>query len=159
MRLYLETTIWAAFTYFKRIEKDRYDAVSKLLQICKEKGIEVVVSFYTLHEIFLLAFDYVKVSVARKIGKRFMLEILNRDIELIELLSREKRLIHQPRFRMRDRTDIPHAISAFVEKCDYIITYDIHFDSISHLVKVSTPEEFINNLDKITLKKKINHEP
>lgn len=66
--------------------------------------------------------------------------------EVSELLSRESRLVHQSRFKMKDRTDIPHAISAFVENCNYIITYDTHFDKISHLVRVSTLEEFISEL-------------
>jgi len=31
---------------------------------------------------------------------------------------------------MSDRTDIPHAISAFIEGCDCIVTYDSHFDIV-----------------------------
>jgi len=147
MRIYLETTVLAALTHFRNIEKERYNSVSKLLEICKGQQIEMIVSFYTLHEIFLLAFDYFDKTTARKIGKQFVMEILGIEgAELSELLSRESRLIHQSRFKMKDRTDIPHAISAFVENCNYIITYDTHFDEISHLVRVSTPEEFISEL-------------
>ena len=147
MRIYLETTVLAALTYFRNIEKDRCKSVSKLLEICKKRRIELIVSFYTLHEIFLLAFDYFDKATARKIGKRFVIEILSIEgVELTELLSRETKLIYQSRFRMKDRTDIPHAISAFVENCNYIITYDSHFDNISHLVRVSTPEELISEL-------------
>lgn len=145
MKIYLETTVLAALTYFKRVEKERYSSVSKLLDVCRKRGIVLIVSFYTLHEIFLLAFDYFDKMTARKIGKHFLMKILNAEgIELIEMLSREKRLLHHSKFKMKDRTDIPHGISAFVENCDYIITYDTHFDSISHLVKVLTPEEFLS---------------
>ncbi|MDI6810883.1 MAG: hypothetical protein QMD80_04300 [archaeon] len=49
MRIYLETTALAALTYFKNVEKNRYSSVSKLLEICKKRGIELIVSFYTLH--------------------------------------------------------------------------------------------------------------
>lgn len=48
----------AALTHFRNIEKERYKSVSKLLEICKERQIWMIVSFYTVHEIFLLAFDY-----------------------------------------------------------------------------------------------------
>ena len=82
-------------------------------------------------------------------SKQFVMEILSIEgVELLELLSRESRLMHQSRFKMRDRTDIPHVISAFVENCNYIITYDSHFDNISHLVRVSTPEELISELTR-----------
>ncbi|MDI6810882.1 MAG: hypothetical protein QMD80_04295 [archaeon] len=97
-----------------------------------------------VHEIFLLAFDYFDKGTARKIGKHFVMEILSIEgVELTELLSRENRLLYQSKFKMKDRTDIPHGISAFVENCDSIITYDTHFDSISHVIKVLPPEEFI----------------
>ncbi len=113
MRIYLETTALAALTYFRNIEKDRCNSVSKLLEICKKQRIVLIVSFYALHEIFLLAFDYFDKTTARKIGKHFVM--------------------HQSKFKMKDRTDIPHAISAFVENCNYIITYDTHFDHIMSL--------------------------
>ena len=58
MRIYLESTVLAALTHFRNIEKERYKSVSKLLEICKERQIGMIVSFYTVHEIFLLAFDY-----------------------------------------------------------------------------------------------------
>ncbi len=147
-RIYLETTALAAFTYFKDLEKDRYKSVSALLEICKKEGIEVVVSFYTLHEIFLMAFDYLGKSKARKIGKNFMLEILSiKEVEIAELLPREKKIVCQSRFRMKNRTDIPHAISAFLEKC-WLITYDTHFNEISNLMKVLTPEDFIEEMTR-----------
>jgi len=57
MRIYLETTVLAALTYFRNIEKDRCKSVSKLLEICKKRQIEMIVSFYALHEIFLLSFE------------------------------------------------------------------------------------------------------
>jgi predicted nucleic acid-binding protein len=147
MKIYLETTVLAALTYFRTVEKERYSSVSKLLEVCKKRGIVLIVSFYALHEIFLLAFDYFDKTAARKIGKHFVMKILSAEgVELTELLSREKRLLYHSKFKMKDRTDIPHGISAFVENCDYIITYDTHFDSISHLIKVLTPEEFISDL-------------
>lgn len=31
---------------------------------------------------------------------------------------------------MDDKSDIPHAISAFVEKCEFIVTFDAHFRNL-----------------------------
>lgn len=147
MRLYMDTSVLAVFTYFKNIESNRYKSVSELIEICRNREMEIVVSFYALHELFLLPFDHFDEKTARTIGKKFVTEILKIDgVELIELLSRDNRLLYQERFRMNDRTDIPHAISAFVEGCDSIITYDTHFDQISHLISVSTPENFVASI-------------
>jgi len=147
MKVYMDTSVLAVLTHFKNIELDRYKSVSKLVGVCKSKGIEIVISFYALHELFLLSFDYFDEKTARTIGKTSVTEILNIEgVELIELLSRKNRLLYQEQFNMNDRTDIPHAISAFVEGCDSIITYDTHFDQISHLINVSTPESFIDSI-------------
>ncbi|MBT9162300.1 MAG: hypothetical protein AAGB97_09655 [Dehalococcoidia bacterium] len=84
-------------------------------------------------------------KAAGKAGKEVLREILAiEEARIIGLLSREKRLLYQNRFKISDRTDVPHAISAFLENCSYIVTYDTHFQEISHLIKVATPEEFTN---------------
>lgn len=67
-------------------------------------------------------------------------------IRLVPLLSREKRITYHKKFKMKDRTDIPHAIAAFVYDCDYIVTYDTHFKEISNQISVTTPEEIIEKL-------------
>jgi hypothetical protein len=47
---------------------------------------------------------------------------------------------------MKDRTNVPHAITAFVCNCDYIITYDNHFKEISDQISVTNPEEVVEML-------------
>jgi hypothetical protein len=90
----------------------------------------------------LLPFEYTDEKTARKIGLKLLKEILDFDgIELTELLSREKKILYQDRFYMSDRTDIPHAISAYVENCDCIVTYDSHFDQISNKIKIFRPDD------------------
>ncbi len=142
MKLYLDTTILAALTYFKDKDAKRYSECRRLIEKCNEKESEVVISFYSIHELFLLPFEYADEKTARKIGLALIKEILNiGGIELIELLSREKKILYQDRFQMSDRTDIPHAISAYVENCDCIVTYDAHFDQISDKIDVFKPED------------------
>lgn len=140
MKLYLDTTILAALTYFKDKDAKRYSECNLLIRKCNENESIIVISFYAIHELFLLPFEYEDEKNARKTGLALIKEILNINrIELTELLSREKRIIYQDMFSMSDRTDIPHAISAYVEKCDCIVTYDSHFDQISKKIKVFEP--------------------
>jgi len=44
---------------------------------------------------------------------------------------------------MQDLSDQPHAILAYLNNCEAIITYDEHFKDIAHLIPVHTPEEFL----------------
>ncbi len=109
---------------------------------CNKNEAAIVISFYSVHELFLLPFEYTDEKTARKVGLELIKEILDIDgIELTELLSREKRILYQDMFSMSDRTDIPHAISAYIENCFCIVTYDSHFDRIRTKIKVFEPEE------------------
>lgn len=60
VRLYLDTSVLASFTYFSETETARFEKVAQLLDTCIKNKIEIVVSFYSLHELFLLAFEYLK---------------------------------------------------------------------------------------------------
>lgn len=107
MKLYLDTTILAALTYFKDKDAKRFSESNWLIRKCNEKESRVVISFYAIHELFLLPFEYQDEKNARKTGLALIKEILNINrIELIELLSREKRIIYQDMFSMSDRMDI-----------------------------------------------------
>ncbi|KYK35729.1 MAG: PIN domain-containing protein [Theionarchaea archaeon] len=145
MRLYFDTSVLAIYTYFSETEKSKCEVVSELLNRCIEDKIEITVSFYSLHELFLLAFKYLSKEQS-KIGLESVRTIVNMPIKLVPLLPREKRLIYHKRFKITDRTDIPHAITAFVYECDYIVTYDTHFKEISEHISVGTPKEIIEKL-------------
>ena len=56
MRLYFDTTVLAALTYFKDKDKKRYVESTGLIEKCNEKQTAIVVSFYSIHELFLLPF-------------------------------------------------------------------------------------------------------
>lgn len=59
------------------------------------------------------------------------------------LLKREERIIYKNKFRISDSTDQVHAITAFVNYCGIIITYDSHYKEIKGLMNVYTPSEFV----------------
>ncbi len=139
MRLYLDTTVLASFTLFKDKEVKKSKSVNVLLNLCTKRGIKFVTSFYSLHELFLISHD-------RDAGRDAVLHVLDFKPEVVGFLTREQRLMHQSEFVMKDRTDVPHAIMAHVENCDYIVTYDSHFDAVSDVIGVVTPDELINKL-------------
>ena len=144
MKLYFDTTVLAALTYFKDKDIKRYSESIRLIERCNKNEVTIVISFYSIHELFLLPFEYAEEKAARNIGLALIREILNiKGIELTELLSRDKRIRYQDSFSISDRTDIPHAISAYLEKCDSIVTYDRHFDEISTKIKVFEPGEVL----------------
>ncbi len=43
---------------------------------------------------------------------------------------------------MDDKSDIPHAISACVEKCEFIVTFDAHFRNLDK-IKSASPDELL----------------
>ncbi len=68
MKIYLDTTILAALTYFKDKDIKRHSESKKLIKKCFEKKVTAVISFYSIHELFLLPFEYSDEKAARKIG-------------------------------------------------------------------------------------------
>ena len=77
MRLYLDTTVLAALTYFKDKDVARYSECKKLIKNLKGKSVEFVISFYSIHELFLLPFDYEDEKTARKTGLTILKEVLD----------------------------------------------------------------------------------
>jgi hypothetical protein len=51
---------------------------------------------------------------------------------------------HARRFsRLRDATDVPHAIAASVYECEAIVAYDEHFSAISDLIPHKLPDDYL----------------
>jgi hypothetical protein len=51
---------------------------------------------------------------------------------------------HARRFgALRDASDVPRAIVAFVYGCEAIIAYDDHFAAISDIVPYKKPEDYL----------------
>ena len=58
MRLYFDTTVLAALTYFKDKDKKRYAESTGLIERCNKNETAIIISFYSIHELFLLPFEY-----------------------------------------------------------------------------------------------------
>ena len=48
---------------------------------------------------------------------------------------------------MDDSSDVPHAISAYVEKCAYVVTYDGHFENIEDKIGCRTPKKVLKEIE------------
>ena len=93
MRVYLDTVL-VVFCFGRELEPERYRAVDNLFGKIQNKGIEAVISFYSLHEIFMVSLENFPSSISRSVGKRAMLEILNTNVEISPLLRREQRILY-----------------------------------------------------------------
>ncbi len=76
----------------------------------------------------------------RLFAKSAILRVLLTEIEIAPMLPRQLRSYYSGIFKMDDSSDVPHAISAYVEKCTYIVTYDRHFKNIEDKIGCRTPE-------------------
>lgn len=143
MRAYLETSVLVVYCFGEKLEPDRYKTVKSLFDKVNSEEIKGVVSFYSLHELFIFAIENFPPDMGRIIGKQALEEILKNRIEIIPLLNREQRIQYSREIKLNDPSDVPHAILAFIEKCDCIVTYDTHFEIINKIIRINQPENFL----------------
>lgn len=143
MRIYLDTSILVEYCFGRKLEPNKYKSVKALFDKINSKEITGIVSFYSLHELFIFAIENFSSDISRYVGKTAFEEILKNRVEIIPLLNREDRIRYSNTIKLNDASDIPHVILALIEKCNCIVTYDSHFDAISTIIEISRPEELI----------------
>lgn len=147
MKVYLDTSVINVhlFGRYSEIEMVRAPGVDKLFSLINADSINAIVSLYTIQEIFVFCRKTFAGGEAGHIARISLAALFADRFELVGLLSREERLIHRNRFMMSDLSDQPHAISAFINKCNAIITFDKHFKENADLMPAFTPDEFISS--------------
>jgi|SRR3989338_1922369 len=143
MKVYLETSAVVVFLFGKENEPVKHNETKTMFDFFKKKGIIPIISFYTLHELYNFCIDNFPVKVQDEVLRLAFIELLSNRIIIKPLLKREERIIHKNKFHISDSTDQVHAITAFVNKCDAIITYDSHYKEIEDLILPYTPLEFV----------------
>lgn len=145
MKVYLDTSVIniLLFGKYSEVEAQRFSAVAKVFRLINSKKITAMVSIYSLQEIYSFCKKTFSPDDAGHISRISLFDLFKNEFELSGLLTREERLLHKTRFVMEDLSDQPHAISAFINKCDAIMTYDKHFRKIHHTLPVYTPEELL----------------
>ena len=142
-RIYIDTSVVVAKLFGQKVAFLRHIAASKVFELISARKVIGVISFYVLHETYWFCMDNFRVEEAREKARLALLDLLEIEIELAPLLSREDKIHYSRRFPIRDLSDQTHVISAFVNNCDAIVAYDERFRDISHIIEYLKPEEFI----------------
>ena len=145
MKIYLDASVINIFLFGKHsnVEKDRFPKVEQLFKLINSHKINSLVSIYTLQEIYTFCKKLFPPEDIGRIAKNTLQTLFNNEFEISGLLSRNERLLHRSEFNLDDLSDQPHAISAFLNKCDCIVTYDFHFQKIKDKIPVYSPDEIL----------------
>ena len=144
--LYIDTSVLVVYTLASRVESGRFRHVEEMFNLINRGALPAVTSFYALLELFMIGLDNSTGFVqGSKQGKAALMKVLESDILLFPMVSRQDRLIHAPLFKLlKDPADVPHAICAYIMKCGAIVTYDNHFSACAGLIENLTPEEILS---------------
>lgn len=149
MKAYLDTSTLNVllFSEYSAKDKKRYPAIKKLFDKIDAGLVPSIVSLYSFQEVFAFCKMTFSTERAGNVAREALGELCKHQLELIGLLTRMERLIYKRNFVLDDSTDQPHAIAAHIHSCDYLVTYDHHFDVLKKHFRVVTPEELLKELE------------
>ena len=141
--IYIETTVLIAYTLTKLLEPERYTRTAALMMRINRGEMAAVTSFYALHEVLIFALrNALDPIMGRKLGKQALLEILQTEIEVLPMITREERILNTRTFAaLKDPSDIAHAISAYLNGCQILVSYDEDFHNLPLALTWKKPEE------------------
>lgn len=151
MKAYLDTSIVNVLLFgeYSIKEKKRHVSVKALFDEIDAGRIDTIVSIYAIQEIFAFCKLTFSPENAGHVAREAIGELCKHRFELIGLITRMERLIYKRDFILEDSTDQPHAIAAHIHHCEYIVTYDHHYDAVKNQFRVVTPEELLKELETI----------
>jgi predicted nucleic acid-binding protein len=126
-RIYLDASVVNVRLFGQEKESERYAHVLRLFEAIDEGKVVAIVSIYTLQEICIFCRDRLAVKEPEKVAWLALREFLQHELGIVPLLSRVQKIVHSRTFEMRDASDQPHVISAYLYHCDAIVAYDEHF--------------------------------
>jgi hypothetical protein len=113
------------------------------VELVNSKKLRAIVSLYSIQEIYSFCKRTFSGDDVSHASKNALSILFKNEFALSGLLTREERLLHRAKFNMNDLSDQPHAISAFLNKCDAIVTYDTHFQEIKNVISIYAPHEVV----------------
>jgi len=145
LNIYLDTSVITVYLFgrYSEIESKRFPIVARLFNLINSNKVHAVISLYSIQEIFVFC-KTIFGSEVGNIARAAFLELFKNEFSLTGLLTREERLLHRMRFIIDDLSDQPHAISAYLNNCNAIVTYDTHFLKIKDIISIYTPEEIVS---------------
>jgi predicted nucleic acid-binding protein len=143
--IYLDTSVLLVYTLTQSIEVERFRDVSRLFSKIAAGAISAATSFYALHEVYVFALDNAPdQKMGYEFGKLGLQEILTTSLRILPFVSRADRTRLARRFSaLRDQSDVPHAISAFVAKCEAVVAYDDHFKAVAEIIPYKNPSDYL----------------
>lgn len=143
--VYLDTSILLVYTLTQSIELERFQAVDRFFAKIISRTISAATSFYALHELYVFALDNTSdLETGYAFGKSSLEKILGTPLRILPFVGRKERSRLAKKFALlRDPSDIPHAISAFLANCEAIVAYDDHFKAILHIIPYKTPLDYL----------------
>jgi predicted nucleic acid-binding protein len=144
-RLYLDSTILIAYTLTSLIEKERHADVVAMIEKINAGEIVALTSFYALHEVLVFALrNAPNLELGIRVGKDALLQILKTEIGVLPMVTREERILNARTFSaIKDSSDVAHAISAYLKGCQFLVSYDRHFEDLPPVLEWKRPEDFI----------------
>ena len=142
--LYIDTSVLLVYTLTQAVEQDRYRYTERFVAQIIDGSLSAATSFYALHEVYVFALDNAPdFAQGAAFGKAALEKIFSLPLQILPFVPRVERMRHARRFTLlRDASDVPHAIAAYVYGCDAIVAYDDHFKAISHLISYKKPEDY-----------------
>ena len=143
--IYLDTSVLLVYTLTQSTEVERFRAVDRLFSKITSGTIPAATSFYALHEVYVFALENSPdLETGYTFGKLALERILTVPLRILPFATRTERTRMGRRFAMlRDSSDIPHAIAAYLAKCEAIVAYDDHYKAITHIIPYKTPADYL----------------
>ena len=143
--VYLDTSVLLVYTLTHSTEVERSRAVDRLFAKISSGLVVAATSFYALHELYVFALENAPdFDTGCSFGKAALKKILQLPLRVLPFSSRtERRRLARRFIALRDASDIPHAISAYVARCEAIVAYDHHFRAIADVIPYKTPEDYL----------------
>ncbi len=142
MKIYLDTSVILVYLFGRHPEPERYAAVSQLFDRIRAGQPFACISLYAFQEIYRFCQEHYQADVSN-VFRLALLRLLEHPLEITPLLARYERLIYERRFTISDASDSPHVVSAYINRCDAIVSYDSHFDEVIDFINSLTPEALI----------------
>lgn len=141
MKLYLDSSVVNVYLFGAKKEPRRYPDVVRLFDAINAGQIDGMVSVYTVQEICVYCREFFPEENFAEIARLAVYKLMGTRFQLVPLLTREERMKHSRTFLIRDPSDQPHVILAYLHHCDTIVAYDEHFKDTAHLVPYLQPDE------------------
>ncbi len=147
MKVYLDVSVLIVYLFGQTKESIRYEAVSNLFDKFQASQLDCCISLYAFQELYSFCNANYSAADVSSVFRLSLLKLLGYPLQIMPLLTRSDRLTYERRFAISDASDKPHVISAYLARCNAIISYDSHFQEATDFITALTPEEFLAHIE------------